>query len=69
MNKESISLETIKARLFSVQQLSIYLDMPVATIYSKKCRGDFPAKCIVKLDDKLRFDRAEIDHWIDEHKG
>lgn len=68
INQEIIMAIT-EARLLSVKQLAVYLDMPEATIYSKKCRGEFPAKCIVKLDGKLRFDRVEIDRWIDTHKG
>lgn len=61
-------MSEITPRLLSVKQLSVYLDMPEATIYSKKCRGEIPAACIVRLDGKLRFDRVEIDRWIDAHK-
>lgn len=59
----------ITPRLLTVEELSVYLGMPKATIYTKKCRGEFPSGCVVKLDGKTRFDKQEIDKWIDEHKS
>lgn len=61
-------MRDITPRLLSIDELSIYLGMPKATIYTKKCRGQLPEGSIVMLDKKLRFDRLEIDRWIEEHK-
>ena len=52
-------------KLLTMQELSNYLSMPIATIYSKKCRGEFPAGSIVKIDGKPRFDKDLIDKWIE----
>lgn len=57
-------------RLLDVKELSKYIGWPVATIYSKKCRGNFPKESIVKFDNsnKLFFEKETIDAWIEQHK-
>ncbi|MFI5348572.1 MAG: helix-turn-helix transcriptional regulator [Elusimicrobiota bacterium] len=52
-------------RLVDVQELSLYLSMPVASIYTYVHAGKIPSRCIVRLSRALRFDLLEIDKWID----
>jgi excisionase family DNA binding protein len=55
-------------RLLNIRQLSDYLAMPVATIYTWVCLRRVPAACIVRLGRSLRFDRAAVDLWIEEQR-
>lgn len=55
-------------RLLNIRQLSDYLAMPVATIYTWVCLRRVPAACIVRLGRSLRFDRAAVDRWIEEQR-
>jgi len=57
-------------RLVAVKELSLYLSMPVASIYTYVHSGKIPRRCIVRLSRALRFDLAEIDKWIEaERRG
>jgi excisionase family DNA binding protein len=51
-------------RLMSVRELSEYLSMPVATIYTYVSLGRIPSGCIKRIGRALRFEVAEIDGWI-----
>lgn len=55
-------------RLMNIRQLSGYLAMPVATIYTWVCLRRVPAACIVRLGRSLRFDREAVDLWIEEQR-
>lgn len=55
-------------RLMNIRQLSGYLAMPVATIYTWVCLRRVPASCIVRLGRSLRFDREAVDRWIEERR-
>lgn len=55
-------------RLLNIRQLSDYLAMPVATIYTWVCLRRVPAACIVRLGRSLRFDREAVDRWIEEQR-
>ncbi len=55
----------IEPRLFTAKQLSVYLGFPVSTIYAMVERKEIPFKRFGKK--AIRFDRAAIDRWIDEH--
>lgn len=55
-------------RLMNIRQLSGYLAMPVATIYTWVCLRRVPASCIVRLGRSLRFDREAVDLWIEEQR-
>lgn len=55
-------------RLLNIRQLSDYLAMPVATIYTWVCLRRVPAACIVRLGRSLRFDREAVDRWIEERR-
>lgn len=55
-------------RLMNIRQLSGYMAMPVATIYTWVCLRRVPASCIVRLGRSLRFDREAVDRWIEEQR-
>lgn len=61
------SNQTLEPKLLTVKELSKYISMPVATIYTKKCKKEFPEGSMVLLDGKLRFFKEKIDDWILEH--
>lgn len=58
--------QIIEPKLLTVEELSKYISMPVATIYTKKCKKEFPEGSIVLLDGKLRFYKEKIDDWIND---
>lgn len=53
-------------RLFSPREIAQYLAVSPKTIYKWAFYRKIP---VVKLGKALRFDRAEIDRWIEERKG
>lgn len=53
-------------RLLNVQELSEYLSLPSATIYTWVSLGRIPG--VVRLGRALRFDRGEIDGWVESMK-
>jgi len=52
-------------KLITVDELSIYLSLPKATIYTWVCLKRIPG--VVKLGRAVRFDLAAIDRWIAEN--
>lgn len=54
----------MEKRLMNVRELSVYLSMPIATIYTYVCMGKIPVQCIKRIGRSLRFDIREIDSWI-----
>ena len=65
MNKMNIPLSK---RLLTSKGLSDYLSMSINTIYSKKCRGEFPEGAIIRIDGKTRYDKDVIDKWIEDNR-
>ena len=55
----------IEPRLLTAKQLSVYIGFPLSTIYAMVERGEIPYKRFGKKS--IRFDKKEIDRWIDEH--
>lgn len=53
-------------RLMNVRQLSAYLALPVATLYTWVSLRRIPDDCIVHLGRTLRFDREAVDRWVSE---
>ncbi len=51
----------MSSELFGIDELSQYLKVPKATIYSWTHQKRIPH---MKLGRVLRFDRAEIDGWL-----
>lgn len=55
----------IEPRLLTAKQLSVYLGFPLSTIYAMVEQRRIPFK---RFGAKMiRFDRKEIDEWIDGH--
>lgn len=52
------------ARLLDVNELSEYLSLPTSTIYTWVSLGRIPG--VVRLGRALRFDRLEIDRWVEK---
>lgn len=64
---ESKELEGRK--LLDVDGLSRYLSMPKATIYTWVSSHKLPPETIVRLGRSLRFDRVEVDRWVESNRG
>ena len=62
MNHEEQKSDALAKRLMNVEELSHYISMPAATIYTRVSLGTLPG--IVRLGRSLRFERAAIDAWI-----
>jgi excisionase family DNA binding protein len=54
-----------RPRLLNLDQAAIYLGMTPEAVKSKAIQGQVPA---VKVDKKWRFDRIDLDRWIEDHK-
>jgi excisionase family DNA binding protein len=52
-------------RLLNLDEAAAYLGMTPEAIKSKAIQGQMHA---VKVDKKWRFDRVELDRWIEDHK-
>ncbi|MFH1723228.1 MAG: helix-turn-helix domain-containing protein [Elusimicrobiota bacterium] len=48
----------------NVQELSVYLSMPVATIYTYVSTGKIPEACIKRIGRALRFEKDVVDRWV-----
>ncbi len=55
----------IEPRLLTAKQLSAYLNFPLSSIYSMVEKQEIPFKRFGKK--AIRFDRNEIDRWVDDH--
>lgn len=55
-------------RLLNVKELSNYLAMPVASVYTYVHTQKIPKEAIVKMGRALRFEKEEIDRWINAQK-
>ncbi|KAF0125442.1 MAG: hypothetical protein FD189_1624 [Elusimicrobia bacterium] len=58
----------MEKRLLNIKELSEYLGTPKSSIYTQICLGKIPPACIVKMGRALRFERAEIDKWINARR-
>lgn len=54
-----------RPRLLNLEQTAAYLGMTTDAVKSKALMGQMPA---VKVDKKWRFDRVDLDRWIEDHK-
>jgi excisionase family DNA binding protein len=50
--------------LLSAQQLADYLEVPLATIYAWRYRGDGPPG--FRAGKHLRYRKSDIDQWIND---
>jgi len=55
----------MEQRLLEIHTAAKYLGMPEAALCQKVYLGLVPH---VKIDGRLRFDRVEVDRWIDSHR-
>lgn len=49
--------------LLSVQDLAAYLDLPVATLYAWRYRGQGPSG--FRVGRHVRYRQSDVDRWID----
>jgi predicted DNA-binding transcriptional regulator AlpA len=63
--KGSLEQASPLKRLFSTEEAATYCGMPVASFKAKVVRDQLRK---VRLDRCWRFDRADLDAWIDAHK-
>lgn len=54
-----------RPRLLNLEQAAAYLGMTADAVKSKALTGQMPA---VRVDKKWRFDRPDLDRWIEDHK-
>ena len=54
----------IEKRLLNVKELSSYLSMPTATIYTYISTGKIPGGCIRRIGRSLKFEKTAVDGWI-----
>ncbi|MGQ0679995.1 MAG: helix-turn-helix domain-containing protein [Actinomycetota bacterium] len=54
------------ACLLSVEDLAAYLQVPIATIYQWRYKGDGPDA--FRIGKHLRFDPTDVDRWLGERK-
>ncbi len=51
-------------RLWSADDTSAFLGIPVGTLYQWRCRGEGPRS--YRVGRWLRYDPAEVRQWLDE---
>lgn len=54
----------MEKRLMDVEELSTYLSMPVSSVYTYVHTGRIPEAAITRLGRALRFEKSEIDRWV-----
>jgi predicted DNA-binding transcriptional regulator AlpA len=53
-------------RLWSIKDVGHYLDVPVATIYQWRVRGEGPRA--TRMGKHLRFEPEVVRAWVSEHR-
>ncbi len=51
--------------LLATDELAEYLGVPVRTIYTWRARREGPRG--IRVGRSLRFRRADVDRWLDQH--
>ncbi|MBR4508351.1 MAG: helix-turn-helix domain-containing protein [Elusimicrobiaceae bacterium] len=59
-------MKTNVSPLMDVKEVSSYLHLSPATVYSKRTRGEFPKGSTVKLFGKLLFVREKIEQLVED---
>lgn len=54
----------MEKKLMNVKELSAYISMPIATIYTYAHTRRIPDYCIRRIGRTLRFDVSQIDQWV-----
>lgn len=52
-------------RLWEIEDVALYLGIPKSSVYKMTARGGRERIPYVKLGGRLRFRKADIDHWLD----
>jgi predicted DNA-binding transcriptional regulator AlpA len=55
-------------RLLSPPEVADWLGVPVATLYAQRYHGDPPGTLGMRVGRHLRFDRTDIQAWLDFQK-
>jgi hypothetical protein len=56
-------------RLLSTEEAADYLGLPSASaLRQRKCGGQIPETCYVKMGGSVLYDRLGLDRWIDDLK-
>ena len=55
-------------RLLSVDEISEWLGLPPASIYAQRYRGEAPGALGIRVGRWVRFDRRDIEEWIECQK-
>lgn len=55
----------VQKRLYTVNEASEYLGMTEEAIRAKVLANQIPR---VSIDRKLRFDKLDLDRWIEQHR-
>lgn len=58
----------MEKRLLNVEELSAYMGTPKGSIYTMVSLRRIPQKCVIKIGRALRFEKAEIDKWLNEKR-
>ncbi len=64
MPEKEQKITNIQSPLMTPDEVAAYLRISKATVYSKRCRGEFPEGSTVKIFGKLMFVREKIDQMI-----
>ena len=56
----------IQSPLMTSEEVAEYLRISKATVYSKRCRGEFPEGCAVKIFGKRMFLREKIEQLVED---
>ena len=60
-------MTTEQRELMSPQDLADYAQVPVATIYAWRYKGEGPPG--IKVGRHLRFRRRDVESWLDQQRG
>jgi len=65
MNQNNSDRVSMEKRLLTIAEVSHYTGFSINTLYSWAARRRIP---FIKAGRLIKFDKNEIDRWIDEHK-
>ena len=54
----------MEKRLLNIKELSEYMGTSKSSIYTQVCLQRIPPVCVVKIGRALRFEKSEIDNWL-----
>ncbi|MFF0493434.1 helix-turn-helix transcriptional regulator [Nocardia sp. NPDC004068] len=60
-------MELPENRLWTVEEVAYFLDLPVKTLYQWKWRGEGPP--VRKMGRHLRYDPVKVRAWVDRDEA